>query len=245
MYTDDPAFFAKYPSMDGNYFSPVLKVGKSDHMPDHEKSETHYYDPSARASLDEAICPDILQKVLLYAIYQCKKYFWMTNAALDPHDLVQEAIALAYGVGADGGYRNWDREKYPDLAIFLMTVIKSIVSHKIEHLRNFPKDPVEGQDEVNVDFTASAEPSAKDQFASLSRISAEDRLIQADSLSNLVRRLESMAEGDEEMEIVVMCLQDGISKPREISEQTSYDIGRVNNILKRLRRKARGINIKS
>jgi hypothetical protein len=54
-----------------------------------------------------------------------------------------------------------------------------------------------------------------------------------------------MAEGDEEMGIVVMCLQDGISKPREISEQTGYDVDRVNNILKRMRRKARGINLKS
>lgn len=214
-------------------------------MPDHKKSERICYDPSARASLDAAIGPEILQKVLLYAIYQCKKYFWMTNAALDPHDLVQEAIALSYGVGADGGYRNWDTEKYPDLAIFLMTVIKSIVSHRIDHLRSFPEDPVEGQDEVDEDFTATADPSAKDQYASLSRVTAEDRLVQTDSLSNLVQQLELMAEGDEEMEMVVMCLQDGISKPREISEQTGYDINRVNNILKRMRRKARGINLKS
>jgi len=231
--------------MDENYFLPVFIIGKSEIMPDHKKSERICYDPSARASLDAAIGPEILQKVLLYAIYQSKKYFWMTNLALDPHDLVQEAIALTYGVGENGGYRNWDPEKYPDFAIFLMTVIKSIVSHKIDHLRSFPENSVEGHDEVNEDFTASAEPAAKDKYASLSRVTAEDRLIQADSLSNLVQRLESMAEGDEEMGIVVMCLQDGISKPREISEQTGYDVDRVNNILKRMRRKARGINLKS
>jgi hypothetical protein len=37
--------------------------------------------------------------------------------------------------------------------------------------------------------------------------------------------------------LVIVCIEDGISKPRHIAEETGFEINKVNNLLRKLRRK--------
>ena len=202
------------------------------------------YDPSLRDVLDKADWTVILPQLLYYAQSQNRKFYWLGNQHLHPQDLAQEAIALAYGIGSgrNGGYRNWNREYYPDLASFLKGVIKSIVNHEIEHLKEFPHDSIEPQEGKGNDAVASADAQvAKSTYDGLSLGSPEGTILTAENekaFSDRIMRLKSLGDGDEEMGLVMMCFEDGISTPREIAAATGYEVTRVYNITKRIRRKA-------
>jgi hypothetical protein len=203
------------------------------------------YDPSIRKVLDRVDWKFILPKLLYYAQNQCRKFYWLGDQHLHPQDLVQEAISLAYGCGKNGGYRNWNKEYYPDLPSFLKSVIKSIVNHKIEHIKEFPHDSIdshEGKGEANLDVVDAQ--VSKSIYGGTSQCSPEGNILRVENekvFSKRIMKLKSLGDGDEEMGLVMICFEDGISTPREIAETTGYDVKRVNNILKRIRRKATDI----
>jgi hypothetical protein len=47
-----------------------------------------------------------------------------------------------------------------------------------------------------------------------------------------------MVEGDEDLETLMLCFDEGIDKPRLIVEQTGWDVPKVNNLKRKLFRKA-------
>lgn len=208
--------------------------------------ENERYDPSIREDLKQKDWETILPGLLYYAHSLCRKYYWLGNRHLSPQDLVQEAIARAFGCGKDGGYRNWNKERCPDLSVFLKSTIKSIVNHKIEHLRKFPHDSIEKHGE-RVDESPIDEDDtrlAKSMLSGISGESPEEILLSSENtrmLSERVNKLKSLAEDDEEIGFVIMCFEEGISTPREIAETTGYNIHNVYNIIKRIKRKARNI----
>ena len=75
------------------------------------------YDPSIHEKLEKADWDAALPRVLKYAVSRAKIFKWLGDE-VEPEALVQEAIARAYGTGTRGNYRNWNREKCPDLANF-------------------------------------------------------------------------------------------------------------------------------
>lgn len=207
--------------------------------------ENGRYDPSIREDLTQADWKVILPQLLCFAQSQCRKFYWLGDGHLHPQDLVQEAIALAFGRGENGGYRNWNKEYYPDLPSFLKGVIKSIVNHKIQHIKEFPHDSMEPQDGKGDDSIEGDDAHvAKSIYDGISSDSPEGNLVIVENkkeFSERVMKLKSLADGDEEMGLVMMCFEDGISTPREIAEATGYDVNNIYNIIKRIKRKARDI----
>jgi len=114
--------------------------------------------PEVRQELDEANWDDLLPRLLKYAQSNCRKIRWIGNIVADPEELVEEAIALAYGVGKNNGYRAWNKEKFPNLHDFLLTIINSIISHLNEHHNKFPSDGIEDQE------ISSASPNPEKVF---------------------------------------------------------------------------------
>lgn len=172
-----------------------------------------------RKELDAANWDDLLPRLLKYARSKLYKTQLVSKITIEPEDLVSEAIALAYGVGQNDGYRHWNKETFPDLCIFLFSVIKSLVSHKIEHHIKFPAQEIG-------DFDGATQTPTP-----------EEVIIQKNNLSKIYQRIYESVEGDDEMETVILCIEEGFDTPREIASQTGYEIPRVNNILKRIRRK--------
>ena len=93
------------------------------------------YNSEIRAELEKADWQEISLQLLRFAVSKAKMLRAIGVADVGPEDLIQQAISLAYGVGPNNTYRNWNKDVYPDLASFLISVIKSIVSHKKEHAR--------------------------------------------------------------------------------------------------------------
>lgn len=176
--------------------------------------------PEVRQELDEADWDDILLRLLSYARIRSYKIRWIGNVAADPEELVGEAIALAYGVGKNDGYREWNKEKFPNLLDFLQTIINSLISHLNEHHKKFPSDELDDQ-------LSSENPDP------------EKLVLQKDYQEKLYNRIYQEVEGDDEMETVILYYEEEITTPRDIAARTGLNVIQVNNILKRLRRKLR------
>lgn len=189
-------------------------------------SEESKYDPAIREELDKANWQDISLELIWYARSKMNMLLAMGITDVGYEDLIQEAISLAYGIGPDNTYRNWNREVYSDLAGFLRSVIKSIVSHKIAHHLRYISE-----------FSSIDDESFGDRnLVALSPKNPEEIIKQQDDLSNLKEAIYERFKGDEEIGMALLCLEDGISKPRHIAEETGYDINKVNNALRKLRR---------
>lgn len=194
--------------------------------------ESSKYNPNIRVELDKQDWEKILPRVLKYAIARSKKYYWLGENVVEPQELIYEAISLAYGIGENNTYRNWNKEKYPQLEDFLISIIESITSHKADHSMRIKKESLFSEGGTkNFELSANSRMTgSKDCFNS-----PEEKMIQSESLEHLKDKLKSLAEEDEEAGLVILCLEEGISLPREIANETGYDVNRVYNILRRIR----------
>ena len=200
------------------------------------------YDPSIRKELDKVDWDDVLPRVFKYARWRAKKFEWL-GEPVDPEALVREAIVRAYGVGTGGTFRNWKKETCPDIADFLIGIIRSITSHKAENEASFPVESLckeNGSPKDNKLFRSA------DETAGVSKPkNPEEELIEAENLQNLMDELDSLENEDEDLGMVILSIKDGNSKPRHIAQDTGYEVKDVNNILKRLRRKLKHLKPKS
>ena len=192
------------------------------------------YDPRIHTKLDQADWDAILPRVLKYAVFRAKM-FTCRGDVIEPKDLVLEAVARAYGIGNRGNYRNWNSEKCPDLGDFLIGIIRSMTSHDAEHGSGFPEESL-----FHDDGTAKDEKILKyaDEAAgALMPKTPETEIIVRENLQALKELLDRISVEDENLGLVIVCIEDGISKPRDIAEKTGFDINKVNDLLRKLRRK--------
>jgi DNA-directed RNA polymerase specialized sigma24 family protein len=192
------------------------------------------YDPSIHEKLEKADWDAALPRVLKYAVSRAKIFKWLGDE-VEPEALVQEAIARAYGTGTRGNYRNWNREKCPDFANFLIGIIRSMTSHEAEHGSEFPKESLFDEDGSPKDEKLLK--SADEVAGALMPKTSEVELIENENLRTLNDELDSISVEDEDLGLVIVCIEDGISKPRHIAEETGFEINKVNNLLRKLRRK--------
>lgn len=200
------------------------------------------YDPSIRDELDKVDWDLVLPRVFKYAVWRARQFAWLGEEA-DPEALVHEAIARAYGVGSGGTYRNWNREKCPDVVAFLNGIIRSITSHGAEHFADFPMESILEEDGSPKDnkLFKSANVSA----GALRPKTPEDELGEAENLQALMNFLDKLADTDEDLGMMILAIKDGIGRPREIAQETGFEVGKVYNLLKRLRRKLRRFDPKT
>jgi DNA-directed RNA polymerase specialized sigma24 family protein len=192
------------------------------------------YNPAIRAELDNEDWDNILPRVLKYAVARSKRYYWL-GYVVEPEELVHEAISLAYGKGKNETYRNWNKKNYPKLEDFLISIIESITSHKADHAMRIKIKPLFNEDGTLNDFEENISSEWTKNKENLN--SPEDEIIKSESLLAIIDKLKTISEEDEEIGMLILCIEDGISRPRDISKETGYDVNRVNNIFKRLRTK--------
>ncbi len=204
-------------------------------------SQNSKYDPSIHEILKHQNWEEILAAVLKFAVAKSKKFQWL-GYKVEPEELVQEAIARAYGVGKKGTYRNWNRSAYPRLENFLNSIINSMVSHDADHAGDFPEETLFNENgSVKIIKLRSDGKGYADAF---NPTSPEETYIGSENLKEIADHLKSVAKGDEEMEMVVLCLEDGIGRPRDIAEETGYQVEKIYRIINRLRQRLIKINPK-
>ncbi len=199
------------------------------------------YDPSIREELDKADWNSVFPPVLKYAIWRAKKFAWIGNE-VDPEALVSEAIARAYGVGTGDTYRKWNKDKCPKLETFLIGIIRSMASHKAEHVADFPKEALFNEDGSTKDDKLLKFGDETEGFQKPK--TPEEKLIEADNLQSIMDELDKLSDEDEALGMIILCIEDEISKTRHIAEATGYDRKKVNNLLRQLRRRLENYNPK-
>ena len=199
------------------------------------------YDPTIHEELDKADLDAVLPKVLKYAVSRAKMFRWLGDE-VEPEALVHEAIARAYGIGIRGNYRNWNTEACPDFGNFLIGIIRSMTSHKAEHEAEFPRESI---------FNEDGSPNDEKILKSLDETAGafkpktpEEEIIENENFQAFKDELDRLSNEDEDLGMVILCIEDGVSEPRYIAEETGFDKKKVNNLLKRLRRKLKDYNPK-
>jgi DNA-directed RNA polymerase specialized sigma24 family protein len=202
--------------------------------------------------------PDLLPQLLKYAAMKAHWHFWMGEADLSPEDLVNEAVARVYGVGSGDTFRNWNKERYPDFYEFVISVIDSLTNHQVAHACQFRRESFyneDGSEKIYRKFSAAAtcatsaeadlEPPDPDRPVKQKEVkfyplrdeplTAEELLDNEQGYRRLLGFIQEATAGDDDMALVMLCLEDGIAKPADIAAITELDIKTVYAVLKKLR----------
>lgn len=200
------------------------------------------YDPSIRDELDKADWDSVFPAVLKYARSRAKKFEYL-GYRVEPKELIHEAIARAYGVGTRSAYRNWNKDKYPKLDNFLISIIRSITSHEASHVSDFPEESLFNENGTPKDkkIIKSAETSDNITIPQFPEV----QVLEHEKVKPLLDELDSISQEDDDLGMVILCIQEGIGRPRHIAEETGFDIKKVNHILRKLRNRLKDFKLKS
>ena len=194
------------------------------------------YDSTIIEKLEKEDWDTVLPRVFKYAISRAKIFKWLGDE-IEPEALVNEAIARAYGKGTGGSFRNWNQEACPDLASFLNGIIRSMTSHMAEHEKEFPSESLYYENGSAKDKKILKSCDGNTELTKPQ--TPEDEIIEKENLQALISKLDNIAKEDEDLGLVILCIEDGVSDPRNIATATGFDRDKVYNLLKRLRRKLR------
>lgn len=191
-------------------------------------------DDKVLALLEAADWNEIILKLVRYSLWQARKYKWKSgdpkqlSEGNTPDDIAFKAIEKVWNKT-----RSWNPDKYPNLLTHLMWIVKSDMEHLYlskEHLITGRMPEHEDGSEKEFDHNELDE-----------RPSAEEGLIIKEKQEQEKRLMAELAEavkGDEDLELLLMCIEDGIIKPEAIALETSWDIAKVYNLKKRFHRLA-------
>lgn len=195
------------------------------------------FDPSIIRDLEYADWNYVYPRLLRYATYKCKKFEWLGTSKFDAESMAQEAVALAFGCGKDGNYRNWNRKKCPDLIKFLEGVVDSLVNHEYEKVKTFKVESLDCETQSGNDALRDSDPTEINVFDIFSPMDPLKALEMKENILKLVTTIREAAGCDETMKMVVECLEQGVGKPREIADNIGIDVSKIYQILRFLRGK--------
>ncbi len=180
---------------------------------------------------------DILEKEwdhfyrrLSYTARKYARYLSNYGEDINPDELISEAVTRTLD-----GTRKWDRNTCPDLLPFLINTIKSIASSQIKSLKRHGHE--------SLDENVGYGDSDKD-YAQASTYKSPEEVLKAKQLLERFHRWANVEFADDpDVQTVIMCLEEEITKPQEIAEFMEIPVKDVYRILQRYRRRfAKGRN---
>lgn len=192
--------------------------------------------------LEAANWKEIIDKLTLYAVWRARRYPWRSGTyrrlpgGQTPEDIAFEAIAKVWQ-----GERSWDPEKYPDLLTHLRWIVKSDLGHlfastqhlKTKRLSETCGGPEEGNAAHPTDIWASSE--AIGSLDPESELILREQRVHEERMKN---ELYALIKGDEDLELLLLCFEEGLDKPEAIAAQMDWEVSKVYNLKKRLLRRA-------
>lgn len=196
--------------------------------------------------LEAADWNDIILKLTRYAIFRARCYTWRPKKSdqllggKTPADIASEAIEKVWS-----GTRDWDPDKYPDLLKHLMWIVYSDMGHLyslMEHKKTSSLPKSRSEDNSPIEF--SEIPSDPSSPIHTYIQTPEEELIareEKDLEEKFKKELYNLVQGDDDLEMLLLCFEDEIDKPERIAEETGWEISKVNNLKRKLKRKAEKI----
>lgn len=165
----------------------------------------------------------IIARLTLHVVFRTRRLYKKIGPSGLPggresKDIALEAIKLVYD-----GERRWNSSTAPDLLEYLKGVVDSIISHLIESKDYQLRDS---------DPPADIEENPAKTFDTQLPTTPDEEVIAKDLLEYLRKNI----KGDETCELVLYCIEEGLSKTQDIAETMRLQVGDVNNAKRRLRR---------
>ena len=161
----------------------------------------------------------IILRLTAHAAYKVERLRWQTGKKDLPggrqvKDLAMEAIKMVWT-----GERKWNPDKQPDLLKHLKSIVNSVVSHLVESAEHTQRDILKEELEEGA-FDPPDDSAA----------SPLDEVIAA----NVFGKLRSEVKSDEDLELVLYCIEEGMSKPSDIADTLRISVERVYKAKKKL-----------
>ena len=190
---------------------------------------------------------DIILKLTYYAIWRAHCYIWKSGdpnrlpKGKTPEDIAIEAIKKVWEKK-----RGWDPDKYPDLLVHLKWIVKSDIEHlfsSMEHQKTGRIPTLKDDEETGPSYDEIVRDSSSHKLETTSTpeeelIAQEDRRLE----EKLKNELYTAIKGDADLELLLLCFEEGIDKPEEIAGQTGWEVKKVYTLKKKLFRKASKID---
>jgi DNA-directed RNA polymerase specialized sigma24 family protein len=187
-------------------------------------------DPEVRRHIEEANWEKLTKKLLYYVGTRLGLIYGRSHDIALPggqsaEDIVQETVSRFLE-----GKRKWKPSRVA-LFDFLKGIASSLISHHHELKETKLRDT-----RVLVDTNAPEDdiPGTRRQEAVDPTGTPEEALIPFDTLNTAFNRLCENAGEEEDYNLVLMCIEDGITKPTEIASETGLDILQVYTVKRRV-----------
>jgi len=193
--------------------------------------------------LEAADWNDIILKLTRYAIWLARRYTWRSGdpsrlpKGKAPEDIAIDAIEKVWN-----RTRDWNPDKYPDLLVHLKWIVKSDIEHifsSMEHLKSGRISALKGDEETEPSYGETVrDPSSPTPETALTPeeelIAQEDKRLE----EKLKDKLYAAVVGDEDLELLLLCFEEGVEKSELIASQTGWDVKKVYNLKRKLLRRA-------
>lgn len=189
--------------------------------------------------LEAANWRDIILRLTYHAVFQFRRYNWKSPLPKgnSPEDIAIIAIEKVWD-----GTRDWNPDKYPDLLKHLKWIVNSEIEHlysSLEHKKTGRIPILNKSDGAEVDL---GEMAHGHQHSINEKVSTPEEELIAEhnrrSEEALIAELHTVVKGDEDLELLLLCFEEGVDKPEKIAMETGWDITKVYNLKRKLLRKA-------
>jgi len=173
---------------------------------------------------------EIVPRLIKYAIGKC---FGLKDQSIGKGF---QPIDLAMGAITDliSEERNWNPDKQPDLFKYLQWVVNS----KLDALLKSWSRNNEASSKSTLISPQTNEQQELDHISDRARNlgpSPEEAAL-SNERERLKKEIYTLASGDEVVEGLLLCIEDGIIKPKDIATELQLEVSTINNAYKRLRR---------
>ncbi len=194
--------------------------------------------------LEAADWEEIILRLTRYAMWRSRRYTWQSGdssilpGGKTPEDIACDAIHKVWQ-----GTRTWDPEKYPNLLTHLMWIVNSDLEHlysSMEHkiVRRVQK-PGDEQTITNInDDPMTTQVFVEIQNPEEELISREQQIVE----QRVKNALYKLVKGEDDLEMLLLCIEEGIDKPEVIAVQMGWEVSKVNNLKKKLLRRTTKIS---
>ncbi|MBU0507442.1 hypothetical protein KKH27_01215 [bacterium] len=167
-----------------------------------------------------SVSKDVLRDILIHA----GEYYPHLSAS-EREEYVHAALEKVFL-----GEQSWNPEARPDIRSHLAWVLRSVIGNDQKRAGNARRAP-----SIMTGEGLSVNPV--ELVPDCTRLA--DEMLSVDERIECVRQA---AEGDEQAELVLMALEEGITSPLQIAEETGIDRKMVYTTLRRMRRRAAKLN---
>jgi hypothetical protein len=199
--------------------------------------------------LEAADWDDIIIKLTHYTQWFALRYKRKTGSPDQlASGLTAKDIALNAIVKVWDKTRKWDTEKYPDLLAHLKWIVGSDIDHLFNSMEHRTTHRImESEDGDGSELTynnISPDPSSPLSRSLITQTPEEQLLAkEKDKHEEIVKqKLYETIKGDEDLELLFMCFEDGLDKPELIAKEMGCDVTKVYTLKRKLSRKATIIN---